>query len=899
MRLHAKTLVLFAASGALIVVLVGLFQFMVLKDRTFHDIQYQISKQLEHLDFALTRFMRDVENDLSILAADERVRTPHDAAFTNFLTADEESFVYSIGRHEQEIIDLFQAFRSYHPHVNSVYMGRENGSFVRSHKRERPSRYDPRDRPWYVLAKWNPDRIMRTAPYRSLTTPDVNIGVVVPLSDENGTFYGVLGADITLTDLTSYISDFTLSHEGRVMLLDNEGKILAFQDKTKLFMEVREVFQDGDRVLRGEDKEHLLLEGAGGRFHTYVHRSKGTGWTLAALLDEKHIEKSIGDVVLRNLAFLAASVVLLSLVTLAGLYYSILSPLAALTRGTQYIRQSGDLAYRFAVRSRDEIRDLAEAFNQMLATMQEAEARLKESREALQHERNVLDARVKERTAELEDANQSLLREIDVRTRAEQAAEEANRAKSLFLANMSHEIRTPLNAILGFTQLLLRDPHLRAEQRRSVQTVYRSGEHLLMLLNSILEMSKIEAGRMTVQVEDFDLHAMMNDLEAMFQVLTRNKGISLELVLEPDLPRWIRSDEQKLHQVLNNLLGNAVKFTDQGGVVLRVLKPSEAGSEAAPGGEPGTVLLFEVEDSGPGIPENARQTIFSHFEQLTTGSRMKGGTGLGLAIAKAYVELMGGGIEVQSRLGQGSVFRFTLPVALGTPGRGRHGDHPPFLGRLQPGQGERRVLVVDDNETNREILVRLLEGAGFLVREAADGREACELYARWHPHLVLLDMIMPEMDGFAVLEHIRNKDGSKAAPVIAVTASVLQSEKERVLSAGAVAFLKKPFKAEELFELLRQHLGVAFQEEAEQEAPPLHGQEVELEPGRLAVLPEDVLDALRDAALSLDVEGMREHIVGLEGLGPEYAPLARALHDLVDGFRFEELQRLLQGEHTA
>lgn len=910
MRLQSKTLALFAVSGAVILLIVGVVQFLVLKERTFTAIEYQISRQLEHLDFALTRFVQDVENDLLILAADARVRTPHDAEFTSFLDADEATFEYRIGWREQEIIDLFQTFRYYHPHVNSVYMGRENGSFVRSHPRERPTRYDPRDRLWYVLARGHPDAVMRTPPYRSVTTPDVNIGVVTPLLDEFGRFFGVVGADITLADLTAYVTAFALSHEGQTLLLDEMGMVLAAPDPEMLFLNVRDLFVDGERLALAGPGAHLVLNVEGRSqdpLHAYVHPSPATGWTMVALLPDRKIQKDVQDVVTANLWFLAAAIGLLSLATLAGLYGSILSPLRTLTRGTQYVRESGDLRFRFSVRSRDELRELAEAFNQMLSAMQEAESQLKGSREALENERNLLDERVKARTQELEKVNENLIREIDVRMRAEEAAAEANKAKSLFLANMSHEIRTPLNAILGFTQLLLRDSQLGPDQRRSVRTVYRSGEHLLNLLNDILEMSKIEAGKIVLSEEDFDLYALVEDLEAMFRVLARKKGLSLEVVPDPELPRWVRGDEQKLHQVLSNLLGNAVKFTDQGGVVLRItsrdLEPE--GKEGAETGAANAYLLeVEVEDTGSGIPEAARRAIFSQFEQLVPGSGMKGGTGLGLAIAKAYVELMGGDIDVQSLVGRGSTFQFTVRVGPGTPGASRGRERQGRVAVLKPGQGEVRVLVVDDNQANREILVRMLEQAGFTVREAADGEEACRVYDQWRPALVLLDMIMPVMDGFGVLRHIQERDGRNSSPVIAVTASVLMAEKERVLAAGAAAFLKKPFKADELFGLLREHLDVEFEEEGQDpgENGPGSGPEMQaverpfVTAEQLAGLPPDLFQALAEAAWSLDVDSLRAICVRI---GPEYAGVAAGVLFLVNEYRFEELQRLFEPESAS
>lgn len=904
MRLQTKTLLLFAVSGTLILAIVGFVQFVSLKSRTLSDIEHQILRQLEHLDFALTRFVQDVETDLLILASDARVRTPFDEDFTSFLTADEATFAYRIGWREQEIIDIFRTFRQHHPHVNSVYMGRENGAFVRSHPRERPTRYDPRERSWYLLAKAHPDKVMRTPPYRSVTTPDVNIGVVAPLLDEYGRFYGVVGADITLADLTDYVADFTLSYQGRVLLLDADGTILASPDRGMLFAPVEDYLAQGSRLLTPGKEGHTLLETEGGRYHAYVHSSPGTGWILAALLEDRVIQSDIQGLVAHNLLFLLAAIGLLSLGAIAGLYRSILAPMASLTRGTRHIHQTQDLNHRFNVRSRDEIQELAEAFNQMLEAMSAAESQLRASGEALQRERDLLEDRVRLRTLELEDLNRDLLHEVAVRKQAEEAASEANQAKSLFLANMSHEIRTPLNAVLGFTQLLLRDPRILPDHRRSLETVRRSGEHLLSLLNDILEMSKIEAGRTELQNDDFDLHAMLDDLEAMFRVLAAKKGISLEVSPDPNLPRWVRGDEQKLHQVLNNLLGNAVKFTDQGGVLLRALVRSMdevAVAEQEPPGEKPLALTFEVEDTGPGIPEQARQAIFSHFEQ-GAGGRSKGGTGLGLAISKAYVQLMGGDIEVESREGQGSVFRFFVVMARGEPGKLREGAPVGRATRLAQGQGQIRVLVVDDNEANREILVRLLQEAGFLVREASDGRQACDVHDQWRPDLILLDMIMPVMDGFAVLRHIQgaHEPGKALPPVIAVTASVLAAEKERVLAAGAAAFLKKPFKVEELFGLVQELLQVSFEEgeslEADQAMPRREHAEADL--AISARLSADQAASLRDAALSLDVEGLREIIGRLAGEDPV---LANTLLDMVENYRFEDLQRLVrtQEEHES
>ncbi|NCC25473.1 MAG: hybrid sensor histidine kinase/response regulator [Deltaproteobacteria bacterium] len=892
MSLKAKTVTLLAASATIILAAVGLVQFSVLKARTFHVIETQIQRQLGHLDFALTRFLNDVEHDLSVLASDPRVRSTNDESFTSFLQADEATFQYDIGPDELGIIDLFRAFRQSHPHVNSVYMGRENGSFVRSHLRERPTRYDPRDRAWYTLARGFPGHVQRTPPYRSVTSPDVNIGVVTALAEDDGTLLGVLGADITLGGLTEYMSDFVLSHEGRVLLLDEAGIVLVAPDPTWLFSPVTEAFADGAELAGALNGKHLFLEGPAGGMHAYVHRSLGTGWTLVGLLDDNVVGRDVRETVFRNLAFLAAAVVLLGLAALVGLYRSILAPVADLTEGTEFVRNSGDLSFRFPQGSDDELGRLARAFNRMLERRQAAEGELRTSREELRRERDLLDLRVRERTLELERSNANLTREVAERTKAEVEAREANQAKSLFLANMSHEIRTPMNAILGFTQILLRDPSVAGDHRRSLETVHRSGEHLLILLNDILEMSKIEAGKMVLNVEDFDLSALLGDLGAMFQVLARDKGLTLETDSAPDLPRWVRGDGQKLRQVLNNLMGNAVKFTDRGGVVLRASLLEDDESKKLG-------LVFEVEDTGPGIPKESLEAVFTQFEQVGSGGSRKGGTGLGLAIAKAYVELMGGEMVLESKVGLGSRFRFTVHLEQGQARREstiRGLDRPV---RLRSAQGEVRILVVDDNEDNREILVRLLNEAGFDTREAADGRQALEACGEWLPNLILLDMIMPVMDGFDFLTAFGREHGPDLPPVIAVTASVLASQKERVLSAGAVGFLKKPFKAEELFELLRHHLRIEYEDV-----------EISWQDMASGPVPEDIfradcsdldketLEALRDAALALDVDRLR---VLVSELGRERSDLASAILGLLESFRFEELQRLLrlEGDHES
>src|SRR6202167_4617898 len=309
-------------------------------------------------------------------------------------------------------------------------------------------------------------------------------------------------------------------------------------------------------------------------------------------------------------------------------------------------------------------------------------------------------------------------RDVTERKRYEQSLQQANRAKSIFLANMSQEIRTPMNAILGFSQLMLRDRDLTPRQNQYLGTINRSGEHLLALINDILEMSKIEAGRTTLNLTTFDLFALLSDLKMMFRVRTNEKKLSFSVEVSGGVPRYIVTDINKLRQVLINLLGNAVKFTEQGGVGLRV----HANRECATG----PFLLVEIEDTGPGISSEDQEKLFRHFEQTKSGQQAATGTGLGLAISREFVRLMGGDITVNSQVGKGSVFIVRLPLKEGEAQAVQAKDTPRQVLRLQPGHATCRVLIADDVEDNRQLLAQLLSSVGFEIGLATNGAEAVQ-----------------------------------------------------------------------------------------------------------------------------------------------------------------------------
>jgi PAS domain S-box-containing protein len=468
-------------------------------------------------------------------------------------------------------------------------------------------------------------------------------------------------------------------------------------------------------------------------------------------------------------------------------------------------------------------------------------------------------------------------RDVTERKRYEQSLQQANRAKSVFLANMSHEIRTPMNAILGFSQLMLRDQDLTSQQCQYLGTINRSGEHLLALINDVLEMSKIEAGRTTLNSSTFDLPVLFNDLEMMFRVRTNEKRISFSVEMIGDVPQYIVGDINKLRQVFINVLGNAVKFTEQGGIAVRVHVDRESTR--------GPDLRVEVEDTGPGISRDDQDKLFRHFEQTKTGQQTGTGTGLGLAISQEFIRLMGGAITVTSQVGKGSVFVIQLPLKEGEAQAVQTHDKPRHVLRLQPGQAQCRVLIADDIEDNRQLLAQLLAPLGFEIRLATNGVEAVQEFERWRPHLILMDFRMPVMDGHEAIRRIRPMVGGREPKIIAVTASAMEENRQALMEIGADDFISKPFREAELLQKIHDHLGLeyVYADEPTAAAPE---QVVDLTPESLASLPKDLIHLMREAVIGADLDQLLARIQEVETLAPE---MARELRCLAEDFEYEKL----------
>lgn len=478
------------------------------------------------------------------------------------------------------------------------------------------------------------------------------------------------------------------------------------------------------------------------------------------------------------------------------------------------------------------------------------------------------------KSMEIERANTALQREIGVRELAEREAERANQAKSDFLASMSHEIRTPLNAILGYAQLLRRETSLSVDQRESIGGIYTNGHHLLRLVNEVLDLAKIEAGRMELRESDFDLGLLAAGIERTFRPLCAQQGIEFRLSVAGDSARWVCGDEGKLNQVLINLVGNAVKFTQAGEVALRMSSVTEG------------QWLFEVVDTGPGIPVEEQSEIFKPFHQ-GRGAAHQGGTGLGLSIAKRQVELLGGELELQSERSFGSRFYFKIPLKTALAPQASPGvDRATLL----PGTVV-SALIVDDQHENREVLAGLLEAMGCEVAKAADLKEALECVEQRAPTIVFLDWLLPGSSGSEVAAALEASPYARHAKKIMYTASMSAKHREEAAVAGCVGFLHKPFTSLQLRECLARNLGVSFEEgpvEVDWESQP----GAPAEPAEVSV-PEPLLARLIVAAELHSTTALKQALTELRTLGSAQQALSDALRHRMRSFDMLGIQRAL------
>ncbi|WP_293146461.1 MULTISPECIES: response regulator [unclassified Microcoleus] len=545
----------------------------------------------------------------------------------------------------------------------------------------------------------------------------------------------------------------------------------------------------------------------------------------------------------------------------------------------------------------------------------------------------------------LADYQHTLETKIDERTeqlqQAALAAEAANKAKSTFLANMSHELRTPLNSILGFAQIMEGSSNFTVENHENLSIIRRSGEHLLALINEVLDLSKIEAGRMILDPKDFDLYRLLDDLQDMFQMRAKNQEVQLLFQRANDVAQYVRTDDVKLRQVLINILSNAIKFTEQGSIVLRVSQLEKSrivdllGNPTAcidttksirdfatnridvatvvPTDEPDDLtdervifLQFEIEDTGVGIASEELGNIFKAFVQTSSGQRTQKGTGLGLTITRQFVRLMGGEIVVESELERGTNFKFEIPVGVVDVANIPAPEINREVTGLEPNQPCYRILIVDDREDNRQLLVKILSPLGFGVREASDGCEAIEIWENWQPHLILMDLRMPVMDGYEATKEIRNRiqqqeqerqeNGSVIPKIVALTASTIEEKRSSALSIGCDDFISKPFRKTDIFDTLHKHLGVRYLYSYSTDFIPTgdrHNQSDATSNAALAyspALPAEWIENMRQVIRSADFDLIARTIEQLRYDRPEFAEI---LQDHLNNFDYQKILTLI------
>ncbi len=767
-------------------------------------------------------------------------------------------------------------------HTINRYSLAENGKIDRLLK---TYPFDPRQTKWYKDATAIEEKERKTSSIVSNkeNPEELYISFNYPIYDRDK-LIGTIGASHSLRRISEHLQTTNESESGEVFIIEPNGYLIASSDPEKLTQTTSKdnirvsilnshnpLIQATGKFLQNKFFDFQQIETTQKLHFTFNNEKQfvevrpwrdktGLNYLLVVTIPASDFmgEMRVDRTITIAICALAVGIATVTTMLTSTLITRPIRRLGELSRSIALqktmIGLEDHLSKQLSFNNIHEVRLLYHSFHDMILQLQESIEQL--------------EIRIEERTSEL--------------SKAKEIAEFANRSKSDFLTNMSHEVRTPLNAILGFCQLMQRDDSLNREHKNNLEIIIRSGEHLLSLINDVLDLSKIEAGRYSLWENDFDLYGLINSISGMLMLRAETKGLNVWFEIAPNTPQYIRADEKKLRQVLINLLGNSIKFTEQGKIVLKVRAMAAETISLVSDVE---VIEFSIEDTGMGIADEEIDLLFEPFTQSKSGRESQQGTGLGLSLTRQFVKIMDGDINVRSQVNKGSCFTFHIPVQISDSHQVAPTQELRRVLNLQPNQPNYRILVVDDRWENRQLMLQLLRTVGFDVKSAENGKEAVAIWDSWEPQLIWMDMRMPVMNGYEAVETIRSHVKGQATTIIALTASTFEEERILILSAGCDDFVRKPFLESTIFEKMQFHLGVQYIYE-DSCITPISPTLLELNEEILEVMPVDWLFNLQQAATELDREKIERL---LESMRPESETIQRAIVQLLNDFEYDRL----------